>query len=178
MVAAAAPIQYSRLDDILNQAKSKQEDPFILLLDELTDPHNLGAIIRSAVAVGAHGIILPKHHSAPVTATVVKVSAGMAVHCPIARVTNLAQTMDRLKQGGFWFYGADQAATQHYQEPDYQGSVGLVLGSEDQGLRRLIREKCDFLVRIPMRPPVESLNVSVSSALISYAIAAQRGWLP
>jgi len=177
VVAAAAPVQYNALDDILERAKSRSEDPFILLLDELTDPHNLGAIIRSAVAAGVHGIILPKHHSAPVTATVLKVSAGMAEHCLLVRVTNLAQTMDRLKQQGFWFYGADQRADQYYQEPDYQGPIGLVLGSEDRGLRRIIRTKCDFLIRIPMHPPVESLNVSVSAALISYAIAARRGLL-
>jgi len=165
-VALVLEIDYSTIDDIFALAEDRKEKPLIALLDEIQDPHNLGAIIRSAEALGFHGIIVPKDRSAGLSATVMKTSAGAASHLPIVRVTNLARTMEELKSAGIWIAGADQDAEQTIYEVNFPSSLAVVIGSEGKGLRRLIKQKCDFLVRIPLFGNVNSLNASVAAGII------------
>ncbi|NOZ63102.1 MAG: 23S rRNA (guanosine(2251)-2'-O)-methyltransferase RlmB [Calditrichaeota bacterium] len=165
-VALTVDVQYSELEDIFSLAEQREEKPLIALLDEIQDPHNLGAIIRSAEALGFHGIVIPKDRSAGLSATVMKTSAGAASHLPIVRVTNLARTMDELKSAGIWIVGADQDAEQTIYAAKFPSSLAVVIGSEGKGLRRLVREKCDFLVRIPLFGKVDSLNASVAAGII------------
>ncbi len=174
VVAFISPVSYATVDDILAVADKKKEKPFIILLDSLKDPHNFGAIIRTAVAAGVHGIIIPKHGSVSITDTVFKTSAGAVAQCVIAKVTNLVQTMEYLKDKGLWFYGAEGSGDRNLYETDFSGAVGLIMGSEGRGMHQKVKEHCDFLVKIPMNKGVESLNVSVSAGLFIYKIFEQR----
>ncbi len=162
------------VDDILEIALIKEELPFILILDEIQDPQNLGAIIRTAECAGVHGIIIPKHNSAPVTSTVTKASAGAVEHVAMARVTNIAQTIDQLKENGVWIVGSDSNADKKFTELDYKIPLALVIGSEGRGMRRLVKEKCDFLVKIPLYGKIDSLNASVAAALLTYEVVRNR----
>lgn len=171
VVAVTAGAHYSELEDIFTRAGD--EPVFLVIADEIEDPHNLGAIIRTAEAAGAHGLIIPKRRSAGLTFTVTKTSAGAVSHLPVVRVANLATTMDELKERGVWFYAADLDG-KPWCETDYAGPCGLVVGSEGKGVGRLIREKCDFIVSLPMRGKVNSLNASVAAGIVLYEIARQR----
>ncbi|MBB5175004.1 23S rRNA (guanosine(2251)-2'-O)-methyltransferase RlmB [Texcoconibacillus texcoconensis] len=174
VIANVASYEYSTVDDILAKARNKQEQPFILILDELEDPHNLGAILRTADAVGVHGVIIPKRRSVGLTATVSKASAGAIEYIPVARVTNLSRTMGELKDEGLWFVGTDAKGEQEYREADFDMPIGLVIGSEGKGMSRLVRETCDFLVNIPMVGGVTSLNASVAASLLMYEVYRTR----
>jgi len=168
---------YVSPQDILRKAAERQEPPFIALLDGVQDPHNLGAIMRSAEGAGLHGIVLPKDQAVGLTPAVFKASAGAAAHLPVAQVTNLARTMDELKKEGLWLVGSEGDGERRYTEMDWQGPIGIVLGSEGQGLRRLVRSKCDFIVSIPLCGRVTSLNVSVAAALLFFEARRQKnGW--
>ncbi len=173
VAAWAAVHEYSSVEDILENAKSKNESPFVIICDEIEDPHNLGAIIRTADACGAHGIIIPKRRGVALTYAVGKVSAGAVEYVPVARVANLASTIEELKEKGFWVYGADMDG-KRWDEQDYTGSVALVVGSEGKGISRLIREKCDFIVSLPMKGKINSLNASVAAGILMYEIAKHR----
>ncbi|AKL97072.1 tRNA/rRNA methyltransferase SpoU [Clostridium aceticum] len=174
VIAMVAAYKYSELEDILEIAKTRGEKPFVLLLDEITDPHNLGSIMRTADAVGAHGIIIPKRRSVGLTATVAKTSAGAIEYVPVVKVSNIAQTIDKLKSEGLWVAGADLGGKSNHFEADFTGAIALVIGSEGKGISRLIREKCDFLVTIPMVGKVASLNASVAAATLMYEVLRQR----
>lgn len=173
VIAYAAAYEYAELDDILKSAQEKNEPPFIILLDCIEDPHNLGAIIRTAHQAGAHGIIIPKRRAVGLTATVAKVSAGAINYLPVAKVTNLASTIDELKQKGLWFVCADMDGELMYNL-DLKGPVGLVIGSEGEGVGRLVKEKCDYIAKIPMFGKVDSLNASVAAGIMAYEIVRQR----
>ena len=173
VVAIAGAYQYARLDDILAAAAQKGEPPFVILLDQITDPHNLGAIIRTAHQAGCHGVIVPERRSAPLTETVAKTSAGAIEYLPVAQVTNINQTIDYLKKQGLWIAGADMDGQIMYQA-DLKGALGLVIGSEGDGLSRLTREKCDFIVSVPMFGRIDSLNASVSAGVLIYEAVRQR----
>ena len=173
-VVAEVFFKYAGIDDILDAAKAKNEAPLIALLDGIQDPHNLGAILRTADAAGIHGIVIPKDNAVGVTPTVVKSSAGAFAHIPVVQVTNLARTIDELKEQGFWFYGSEENSDKLYTDMDYAGPTGIVMGSEGSGLRRLVRDKCDFLISIPMFGKINSLNVSVASALVFYEARRKR----
>lgn len=172
VIAYIAVREYADLDTILARGG---KSPLILLLDEINDPHNLGAILRTAEASGAHGVIIPKRRSVSLTPAVARASAGALEYIPVARVANLAQTIDMLKKNGFWVAGADAGASCVYWEANLEGPLAMVLGGEDKGLGRLVREKCDLLVRIPMTGRVGSLNASVAAALLLYEALRQRG---
>lgn len=174
VAAYAAPVDYVELDDILNLAKDRGEDPFLILLDELEDPHNLGAILRTADAVGAHGILIPKHRSCPLSSVVAKTSAGAVEYVPVARIGNVSQTLENLKKQGLWVAGADMDGTENYYEANLTGPIVLVIGSEGHGVSRLTKEACDFVVKIPMRGRVNSLNASNAAAILAYEILKQR----
>ncbi len=174
VIALVAAHSYATVDDILKLAEDKGESPFIILLDEITDPHNLGSILRTANAVGAHGVIIPKRRSVGLSSVVAKTSAGALEYTPVARVTNLAQTIDCLKEKGVWFYATHQDAKQSYTEVDYNGGVGIVIGSEGSGVSRIVAEKCDFLISIPMKGKINSLNASVAAGVIMYEALKQR----
>lgn len=165
---------YVPVDEILRQSETLNEPPLIACLDSIEDPHNLGAILRSADGAGFHGVILPKRRSAGLTATVAKTSAGASAHILTAQVANLNAVMEELKNKNIWFVGADQDAKQAYTEADLTGSLAVVVGAEGSGLHRLVKEKCDFLVRIPMYGKVNSLNASVAAALLFFEIRRQR----
>ncbi len=165
VVALASGTQYVEIDEIIEYANSKNEKPFIVVCDGVEDPHNLGAIIRCAEGAGAHGVIISKRHSAPVSATVVKASAGALAHMKISRVVNIASVLDTLKEKGLWVYGAEADGVSVY-ESDMSGAVALVVGSEGQGMSRLVREKCDFVLSIPMYGKVNSFNVSCAAAVL------------
>ena len=165
--------EYAEVDDILSLARERGEDPFVVVCDRLEDPHNLGAVIRTAEAAGCHGIILPKRRSAALTAAVAKAAAGALEYLPVARVSNLAATLEDLKKKGFWIYGADMDGTD-WNHVDYSGPVALVIGSEGEGLGRLIRETCDVVVSLPMNGKINSLNASVAAGILMYDIARQR----
>lgn len=167
---------YVEVDDILATAAGRNEPPLIALLDCIQDPHNFGAILRTAEGAGVHGVLIPKDNAAPMTPAVFKASAGAAAHVAVARITNLSRTMAELKEKGFWFIGADEEGSKLYTELDLRGPTGLVLGSEGKGLRRLVREECDFVARIPLRGKVSSLNVSVAAALLFFEARRQRGF--
>ncbi len=167
---------YVEVDDILAIAAQRGEAPLIALLDCIQDPHNLGAILRTAEGAGVHGLLIPKDNAAPMTPAVFKASAGAAAHVAVARVTNLSRAMAELKKRGVWFTGADEEGSKLYTELDLRGPTGLVLGSEGKGLRRLVREECDFVARIPLQGKVSSLNVSVAAALLFFEARRQRGF--
>lgn len=173
VIAYAAAYTYAEVEDILAAARSKKEAPFVFLLDNIEDPHNLGAIIRTANLAGAHGVIIPKNRAAGLTAAVARTSAGALNYTPVARVTNLAQTMEALKKEGLWFVCADMDGTTMYQL-DLTGPIGLVIGNEGDGVGRLIREKCDFVASIPMKGDIDSLNASVAAGVLAYEIVRQR----
>lgn len=175
VIAVCAAREYAGLDDIFKRAEEECEEPFIVVCDGITDPHNLGAIIRSAECVGAHGVVITKRRSAGLTAVVSKTSAGAAEHIPVARVTNLASAIEEIKRHGAWVYGAAAEAERSMWETDLTGGVCLVIGSEGEGLSRLVSEKCDALVSIPMRGEISSLNASAAAAVLMYEILRQRG---
>ena len=174
VIAAVASYQYSTVEDILKRAEEKGEDPFLILLDEIEDPHNLGAIIRTANLAGAHGVIITRHRAAGLTATVAKASAGAVNYTPVAKVTNLSGTIEELKRRGLWFVCADMGGTSMY-DLDLKGPIGLVIGSEGTGVGRRVREKCDFIASIPMKGEIDSLNASVAAGILAYEIVRQRG---
>lgn len=173
VIAYAAAFEYSTVDEIMELARSKNEDPFVILLDGIEDPHNLGAMIRTANLVGAHGVIIPKRRAAGLTATVVKASAGALNYTPVAKVTNIAQTMEELKKEGLWFVCADMGGEEMYKL-NLKGPIGLVIGNEGEGVSRLVREKSDFVASIPMKGDIDSLNASVAMGVLSYEIFRQR----
>lgn len=174
VIAQVAAYQYAEIDDLFAAAEKKNEAPFFLLLDEIEDPHNLGSIMRTADAVGAHGIIIPKRRAVGLTATVAKASTGAIEYIPVVRVTNMARTIDELKERGVWIAGTDAKGKQDYRQFDGTMPIGLVIGSEGKGMGRLIRDKCDFLIRLPMAGHVTSLNASVASALLMYEVYRKR----
>ena len=166
-------VVYAEVDDILQRAEEKGEPPFIFVLDGVEDPHNLGAIIRSANLAGAHGVIIPKHRSATVNSTVAKASAGAVYHTLIAKVTNIAQTIDELKEKGIWFVCADMDGDEMY-DVNMKGAIGLVIGNEGSGVSRLVKDKCDFTARIPMKGDIDSLNASVAAGILAWEIVRQN----
>lgn len=173
VIAMAAAYEYAELEDLINKAKEKDEDPFFILLDGIEDPHNLGAIIRTANLAGAHGVIIPKHRACPLTATVAKASAGALAYTPVAKVTNLNKTMDQLKEIGMWFVCARMDAPEMY-DVNMTGPIGLVIGNEGDGVSRLVAENCDMAASIPMVGDIDSLNASVSCGVLAYEIVRQR----
>ena len=173
VVAMAAAYNYAEVEDILNAAKAKEEPPFIIVLDDIEDPHNLGAIIRTADQAGAHGVIIPKRHAVGLTATVARTSAGAINYTPVAKVTNISRTIEELKEKGIWFACADMSGELMYN-CNLTGAIGLVIGSEGSGVSRLVKEKCDFVVKIPMFGQIDSLNASVAAGVLSYEIVRQR----
>jgi 23S rRNA (guanosine2251-2'-O)-methyltransferase len=174
IIAIIDSYRYAEIEEILAAAKQKNEHPFLLVLDEIEDPHNLGALIRSAECAGVHGVVIPLHNAASVNSTVIKTSAGATAHLLIARVTNIAQTLDELKKAGVWIVGTEMESDKLYYEHDYSGSLAIVVGNEGKGMRRLVKEKCDFLVKIPMHGHIESLNASVAGALVMFEAAKGR----
>ena len=173
VIAYAAAYEYAEVDDILEAAKKKGEPPFIFLLDNIEDPHNLGAIIRTANLAGAHGVIIPKHRAVGLTATVAKTSAGALNYTPVAKVANLGQTIDELKEKGIWFVCADMDGEVMYRQ-NLTGPIGLVIGNEGNGVSRLVKEKCDFTTAIPMNGDIDSLNASVAAGVLAFEIVRQR----
>lgn len=176
VIAVVENFQYSDLQDLLDISKQKNEPAFILLLDEIEDPHNLGAILRSAEAAGVHGVVIPKHRAAEVNATVIKASAGAAEHVATVKVTNMNETIKRLKDANVWVVGTDDEATKNFYDYDFRQSVALIIGNEGQGLRRLVKENCDELVKIPMAGKMSSLNASVAAGLVLFEVTRQRSW--
>ena len=173
VVAQAAAYEYAEVEDILNAAKEKGEAPFIFILDEIEDPHNLGAIIRTANLCGAHGVIIPKRRAVGLTATVAKTSAGAVNYTPVAKVTNIAKPIEELKKEGMWFVCADMDGQTMY-DLNLTGPIGLVIGNEGAGVSRLVKEKCDFTASIPMKGDIDSLNASVAAGVLAYEIVRQR----
>lgn len=173
VIAYAAAYEYATVDEILERARQKQEDPFVILLDNIEDPHNLGAIIRTANLAGAHGVIIPKNRAVGLTATVAKASAGALNYTPVAKVTNIAKTIEELKKEGLWFVCADMGGETMYRL-NLKGAIGLVIGNEGEGVSRLVKEKCDFTAAIPMKGEIDSLNASVAAGILSYEIVRQR----
>lgn len=174
VIAVAASYEYATVENILAKAKEKGEPPFILLLDNIEDPHNLGAIIRTANLAGAHGVIIPKRRAAGLTAVVARTSAGALNYTPVAKVTNLKTVMEQLKKEGMWFVCADMGGTAYY-DLDLKGPIGLVIGNEGEGVSRLVKENCDFVASIPMKGDIDSLNASVAAGILAFEIARQRG---
>lgn len=173
VIAQVAAYEYASVEDILAKAKEKGEDPFIFILDNIEDPHNLGAIIRTANLAGAHGVIIPKRRAVGLTSTVAKTSAGALNYTPVAKVTNLGHTIDELKEQGMWFVCADMGGETMYNL-NLTGPIGVVIGNEGEGVSRLIREKCDFVASIPMKGDIDSLNASVAAGVLGYEIVRQR----
>lgn len=173
VIAYAAAYEYADVEDIFAKAEEKGEQPFIFLLDNITDPHNLGAIIRTANLAGAHGVIIPKNRAVGLTATVAKASSGAINYTPVAKVTNLSNTIEDLKKRGMWFVCADMGGEVMYKQ-DLTGPIGLVIGSEGDGVSRLVREKCDFITSIPMKGDIDSLNASVAAGVLAFEIVRQR----
>lgn len=173
VVAIGAAYEYAEVEDILVAAKEKGEDPFIFILDEIEDPHNLGAIIRTANLAGAHGVIIPKRRAVGLTATVAKTSAGAINYTPVAKVTNISQTIEELKKQGLWFVCADMGGETMYNL-NLKGPIGLVIGNEGNGVSRLVKDKCDFIASIPMKGDIDSLNASVAAGVLAYEIVRQR----
>lgn len=174
VIAMAASYEYATVEDILEKAREKGEAPFIFVLDNIEDPHNLGAMIRTANLAGAHGVIIPKRRAVGLTPTVARTSAGAINYTSVAKVTNLKQTMEQLKKEGMWFVCADMDGTPYYQM-DLKGPMGLVIGNEGEGVSRLIKETCDFVASIPMKGDIDSLNASVAAGVLAFEIARQRG---
>lgn len=173
VIAYAAAYEYVQVEDILEKAREKGEPPFLILLDNIEDPHNLGAIIRTANLAGAHGVIIPRNRAVGLTATVARTSAGALNYTPVARVTNLARTIEELKKEGLWFVCADMDGTMMY-DLDLKGPIGLVIGNEGEGVGKLVREKCDMVASIPMKGQIDSLNASVAAGVLAYEILRQR----
>ena len=173
VIAYAAAYEYAEVSDILEKAKEKGEDPFIFILDNIEDPHNLGAIIRTANLAGAHGVIIPKNRAVGLTATVAKASAGALNYTPVAKVTNLSQTIEELKKEGLWFVCADMDGEIMYRQ-NLTGPIGLVIGNEGEGVGRLVKSKCDLVARIPMQVDIDSLNASVAAGVLAYEVVRQR----
>ena len=174
VVAQVAAYQYAEIDDLFALAEKRNEAPFFMLLDEIEDPHNLGSIMRTADAVGAHGIIIPRRRAVGLTATVAKASTGAIEHIPVVRVTNMARAIDELKERGVWIAGTDAKGKEDYRQFDGTMPLGLVIGSEGKGMGRLVRDKCDFLIQLPMAGAVTSLNASVAAALLMYEVYRKR----
>lgn len=173
VIGYLAAYEYATVDEILDKAREKGESPFVILLDDIEDPHNLGAIIRTANLAGAHGVIIPKHRASGLTATVAKTSAGALNYTPVAKVTNISKTIEELKKEGMWFVCADMGGTTMY-DLDLKGSIGFVIGNEGKGVSRLVKEKCDFVASIPMFGDIDSLNASVATGVLAYEIVRQR----
>ena len=174
VIAIVPPFEYCEVEDILQEAKNRKEDPFVLILDGIEDPHNLGSIIRTAETAGVHGIIIPKRRAASVNSTVNKVSAGAVEHMKIARVTNITETIEKLKKEGLWICGTDINTNKYYYNQDLTGPLGIVIGNEGNGIGDKVRKSCDLLVKIPMKGKVTSLNASVSTGIIVYESVKQR----
>ena len=174
VIAIVPPFEYCEIEDILEDAKNKNEDPFVLILDGIEDPHNLGSIIRTAETAGVHGVIIPKRRAASVNSTVSKVSAGAVEHMKIARVTNISDSIQKLKDNGLWICGTDIDAKNYYYDQDLKGPLGIVIGNEGQGMSEKVKKNCDFLVKIPMKGKVTSLNASVSTGIVVYEAVKQR----
>jgi 23S rRNA (guanosine2251-2'-O)-methyltransferase len=175
VLASVAAVSYAEVRDIIEAARAKGEPPLVVVCDEVSDPHNLGAIIRTAEATGAHGVIIPKRRSAGLTAVVAKTSAGAVFHLPTARVANITASLKELKAAGLWIFGASPEGDKTLWETDFTGPAAIVVGSEGRGLGRLVAESCDFSVKIPMSGKISSLNASVSAAVLLYEAARQRG---
>ena len=173
VIAYVAAYKYAEVEDILDNARKKSESPFVIILDGIEDPHNLGAIIRTANQAGAHGVIIPKRRAVGLTSTVARTSAGAINYTPVAKVTNIANTIEDLKKEGMWFVCADMDGEVMYNL-DLKGSIGLVIGNEGEGVSRLVKEKCDFIAQIPMKGDIDSLNASVAMGILSYEIVRQR----
>ena len=174
VIAIVPPFEYCEVEDILEKAKNKNEEPFVLILDGIEDPHNLGSIIRTAETAGVHGIIIPKRRAAGVNSTVNKVSAGAVEHMKIARVTNISDTIQKLKDEGLWICGTDINTDKYYYDQDLKGALGIVIGNEGSGISNKVKNNCDFLIKIPMKGKVTSLNASVSTGIIIYEALKQR----
>ena len=173
VIAVAAAYEYAQVEDMLALAREKNEPPFLFLLDNIEDPHNLGAIIRTANLAGAHGVIIPKNRAVGLTATVARTSAGALNYTPVAKVTNMAKTIESLKEEGLWFVCADMGGTRMY-DLDLKGPIGLVIGNEGDGVSRLVRESCDYVTSIPMKGDIDSLNASVAAGVLAFEIVRQR----
>lgn len=173
VIAMTAAYEYAEVEDLLEKAREKGEPPFLLILDNIEDPHNLGAIIRTANLAGAHGVIIPKNRAVGLTATVARTSAGALNYTQVARVTNIARTIESLKKEGLWFVCADMGGTSMY-DLDLKGPIGLVIGNEGEGVSRMVKEKCDFVASIPMKGNIDSLNASVAAGVLAYEIVRQR----
>ncbi len=173
IIAYAAAYEYASVEDILENARSKNEAPFVFILDNIEDPHNLGAIIRTANLAGAHGVIIPKRRAVGLTATVARTSAGALNYTPVAKVTNISATIEELKKQGMWFVCADMGGEVMYKL-NLTGSIGLVIGNEGEGVSRLVKEKCDYIAAIPMKGNIDSLNASVAAGVLAYEIVRQR----
>ena len=174
IIASIPAVSYAEVGDILKAARDKGEAPFVIILDKITDPHNLGSVIRTAHCAGAHGVIIPKHGGAGLNSAAYKTAAGAAAYTPVARVTNIARTIDELKENGLWIVGADMGGEPMYKV-DMKGSLGIVIGNEGEGISRLVREKCDFIAEIPMWGKIDSLNASVACGILVYEILRRRG---
>lgn len=174
VIAIVPPFEYCNVDDILNVAKEKNEDPFVIILDGIEDPHNLGAIIRTAETAGAHGVIIPKRRAVGVNSTVNKSSAGAVEYMKVARVNNITETMNYLKEKGLWIIGTDMDTDKYYYNQNMTGPIAIVIGSEGFGMSRLVKENCDILVKIPMNGKITSLNASVSAGIVMYEIVKQK----
>lgn len=173
VIAQCAAYEYATVDDILQNARDKGEDPFIILLDNIEDPHNLGAIIRTANLAGAHGVIIPKNRAVGLTATVARTSAGALNYTPVAKVTNISKTIEELKKQGIWFACADMDGYSMYKQ-NLTGPIGIVVGNEGDGVSRLVKEKCDYVCAIPMKGDIDSLNASVAAGVLMYEVVRQR----
>jgi len=174
VIAIVPPFEYCEIEDILEEAKNKNEEPFVLILDGIEDPHNLGSIIRTAETAGVHGIIIPKRRAASVNSTVNKVSAGAVEHMKIARVTNISDSIEKLKKEGLWICGTDINTDKYYYKQDLKGPLAIVIGNEGSGMSEKVRKNCDFLVKIPMKGKITSLNASVSTGIVVYEAVKQR----
>ncbi len=174
VIAIVPPFNYCEIEDILDLAKDRNEKPFVLILDGIEDPHNLGSIIRTAETAGVHGIIIPKRRAANVNSTVAKVSAGAVEYMKIARVNNISDAINTLKENDIWICGTDMNTDKYYYDEDFTGGIGIVIGSEGYGMSRLVKENCDFLVKIPMKGKITSLNASVSAGIVMYEVVKQR----
>ncbi len=174
VIAVAAAYEYASVEELFQKAEEKGEEPFFILLDNIEDPHNLGAIIRTANLAGAHGVIIPKNRAVGLTAAVARTSAGALNYTPVAKVTNLGRTIEELKERGLWFVCADMGGTRMY-DLNLKGPIGLVIGSEGEGVSRLVKEKCDMTAAIPMKGDIDSLNASVAAGVLAYEIVRQRG---
>lgn len=173
VIAYAASYEYAEVEDILAKAAAKNEDPFVIILDGIEDPHNLGAIIRTANLAGAHGVIIPKHRAVGLTATVAKASAGALNYTPVAKVTNIVKTIEELKDKGLWFACADMGGTEMYKL-NLKGPIGIVIGNEGSGVSRLVKENCDMIASIPMKGDIDSLNASVAAGVLAFEVVRQR----